>query len=134
MNKVDILVGKRIRARRLAIGMSQTDLGKAVGVKFQQIQKYETAFNRVSASRLWAIADTLGVDVVQFFEGIQPETANGFAKDATPRDLSPTLSDPELLELTGLYRDLPSRHKKAVLAMIRSIGQSELADRADMRT
>lgn len=134
MNTVDILVGKRIRARRLAIGMSQAELGRAVGVKFQQIQKYETAFNRVSASRLWAIADALGVQVVQFFEGILPESSNGIGKDAVPVDYKACFSDPEQLELMELFNVLPTRHKKAVLEVVRSMGQSELANRTGIKT
>lgn len=134
MNTVDILVGKRIRARRRALGMSQAELGKAIGVKFQQVQKYETAFNRVSASRLWSIAEVLGVDVVQFFDGIRaaPSPENG--KDTTPKDFMGCLSDPELLELMELYNVLPTRQKRAVLAVVRSMGQSELANKADAAT
>ncbi|MEY8842737.1 helix-turn-helix domain-containing protein, partial [Cribrihabitans sp. XS_ASV171] len=61
MNEVDVTVGQRIKARRMALGMSQADLGDAVGVRFQQVQKYESGANRVSASRLWSIAEVLGV-------------------------------------------------------------------------
>jgi len=127
MNKVDILVGQRIRARRRALGMSQAELGRLVGVKFQQVQKYETASNRVSASRLWAIADVLGVHVVHFFEGIRPEGNGGTGKDAVPKDFMAWLSDPDLVELIEQYCVLPTSHKQAVLAVVRSIGQSELA-------
>lgn len=67
---VDAHVGKRIRHRRWMIGMTQQQLADKVGIKFQQIQKYETGMNRVSASRLWDIADTLGVNIGFFFEGI----------------------------------------------------------------
>jgi transcriptional regulator with XRE-family HTH domain len=130
MNTVDILVGKRIRARRLAIGMSQAELGQAIGVRFQQVQKYESALNRVSASRLWAIANILGVEVVQFFAGIQPYTKDKVGTNAKPLDFGTHLSDPELLELVELYSVLPTVHKQAVLAMIRSMGQSELAVRS----
>ena len=58
---VDVHVGKRVRHRRWMVGMTQQQLGDIVGIKFQQIQKYETGMNRVSASRLWDIADALGV-------------------------------------------------------------------------
>ena len=67
---VDVHVGKRIHHRRWMIGMTQQQLADQVGIKFQQIQKYETGMNRVSASRLWDIAETLGVNIGFFFEGI----------------------------------------------------------------
>lgn len=70
---VDIHVGARIRARRQKIGMTQQALAEKVGVKFQQIQKYETGINRVSASRLWGIAKALGVSVGFFFKDYSDE-------------------------------------------------------------
>ncbi len=68
---VDDHVGKRVRERRREIGMSQTKLGNALGIAFQQIQKYEVGTNRVAAGRLWDIAKALEVDVGYFFEGIK---------------------------------------------------------------
>ncbi len=70
-NDVDDHVGRRIRQRRNALGMSQTKLADALGISFQQVQKYEIGFNRVAASRLWDIAKALEVDIGYFFEGIQ---------------------------------------------------------------
>jgi len=78
---VDVHVGKRIRHRRWLLAMTQQQLAEQVGIKFQQIQKYETGANRVSASRLWDIADTLGVPVSFFFEGLV--SANGDMAPAT---------------------------------------------------
>ena len=76
---VDVHVGKRIRQRRWLTGMTQQKLAELVGIKFQQIQKYETGAKRVSASRLWDIADALGVQVSFFFEGIKDAQAEGAA-------------------------------------------------------
>ena len=70
-SKVEAHVGRRVRERRREIGMSQTKLGDALGISFQQVQKYEIGINRVSASRLWDIANILEVDFGHFFEGIQ---------------------------------------------------------------
>ena len=64
---VDVHVGKRVRHRRWLIGMTQQQLAQQVGIKFQQIQKYETGANRISASRLWDIAEALDVPVSFFF-------------------------------------------------------------------
>ena len=81
-HQVDCHVGKRIRQRRWLVGMTQQQLAEKVGIKFQQIQKYETGANRVSASRLWDIADALDVPVHFFFEGLdkvdeEPARAKG---------------------------------------------------------
>ena len=67
---VDLHVGARIRNRRLVLGMSQTELGKAVGLTFQPVQKYENATNRISASRLAEVAAILKVPAAYFFDGL----------------------------------------------------------------
>ncbi len=69
--EVDAQVGRRVRERRNALGMSQEKLGNVLGVSFQQIQKYEAGIVRVAASRLWDITEALEVDVAYFFEGIE---------------------------------------------------------------
>ena len=74
---VDLYVGQRIRQRRWTIDMTQQQLAEKVGIRFQQIQKYETGTNRVSASRLWDIAAAMGVPVSYFFEGLDERGADG---------------------------------------------------------
>ncbi len=69
---VDAHVGRRVRERHRELGMSQAKLGNALGITFQQVQKYEIGMNRVAAGRLWDIAKILEVDQVgYFFEGIE---------------------------------------------------------------
>ena len=68
---IDKHVGNRIRLRRLDIGCSQTKLPKAVGVTFQQVQKYEKGTNRIAASRLYKLAKILGVPITFFFDGLE---------------------------------------------------------------
>jgi DNA-binding XRE family transcriptional regulator len=68
--ELDVLIGRRIRHRRWFLGISQPELGDMVGVSFQQIQKYETGRNRVSASTLWRVADALNCDIDFFFQDI----------------------------------------------------------------
>jgi transcriptional regulator with XRE-family HTH domain len=75
-NAVDVHVGSRVRMRRQLRGMSQEQLGKAIGLTFQQIQKYEHGTNRVSASRLYDMAEALDVPISYFFEEIPDEIAN----------------------------------------------------------
>ncbi|MDK3019262.1 helix-turn-helix domain-containing protein [Pseudodonghicola flavimaris] len=120
MNKIDLLVGQRIRARRHALGISQTELGEAIGVKFQQIQKYETGANRVSASRLWAVAEKLGVDIVYFFEGIRPATPTDKGLK-TPVDHMDFLSDQDAILMMELFRKLPGPQRSAVLSFVQSL-------------
>lgn len=67
---IDQHIGKRIRERRIEIGMSQDALGAKLGVSFQQIQKYESGANRIAASRLYLLSKTLDVDLSFFFEGL----------------------------------------------------------------
>ncbi len=73
---IDVHVGKMVRARRRAIGVSQHDLAAAIGVTFQQVQKYELGSNRVSASKLFAIARALGVPVASFFNDLEEAGAD----------------------------------------------------------
>ncbi len=73
-NPIDIHVGKRLRLRRLLLGLSQDRLGQMIGLTFQQIQKYENGTNRISASRLWDIAVLLEVPISFFFEDMDQET------------------------------------------------------------
>ncbi|MFP6758698.1 MAG: helix-turn-helix domain-containing protein [Alphaproteobacteria bacterium] len=74
---VDVHVGARVRFKRKLLGLSQADLGKAVGLTFQQIQKYESGANRVSASRLYQVASILDVPVSFFFEDMPSEITGG---------------------------------------------------------
>ena len=67
---VDVAIGRRAREARLSHGLTQTELGNAIGVSFQQIQKYEKGTNRISGSRLWMIGNVLNVPVVYFFQGL----------------------------------------------------------------
>jgi len=67
---IDKYVGSRVRARRVGLRISQTKLGDAIGVTFQQVQKYENGTNRIGASNLFKISKTLSVDVAFFFEGL----------------------------------------------------------------
>ncbi|MGQ0664958.1 MAG: helix-turn-helix domain-containing protein, partial [Pseudomonadota bacterium] len=73
-NPVDIHVGSRVRQRRTLLGMSQSMLGKALGLTFQQVQKYERGTNRVGASRLYDLTRVLDVPVTYFFADMAPET------------------------------------------------------------
>jgi transcriptional regulator with XRE-family HTH domain len=118
---VDVHVGKRIRHRRWMLGMTQQQLAEQVGVKFQQIQKYETGMNRVSASRLWDIADTLDVTINFFFEGLS-EDGNGIkAGDSIPGDI---LTDKEALELLRSYYAIPENQRRRLFDLARVLSEA----------
>ena len=75
--QVDAYVGERIRTRRTELGLTQDDLASALEISYQQVQKYETGANRVSAGRLFQIALKLDIDVAHFFEGAEQATVSG---------------------------------------------------------
>jgi transcriptional regulator with XRE-family HTH domain len=70
--RVDEHVGERVRQRRAELGLTQHDLAQALGISYQQVQKYETGANRVSSGRLYEIAHKLEVDIAHFFDGLEP--------------------------------------------------------------
>lgn len=113
---VDVHVGKRVRHRRWLIGMTQQQLAEKVGIKFQQIQKYETGANRISASRLWDIADALDVQVSFFFEGLEDENATSGDQGGVPADL---LGDKEALDLVRSYYAIPENQRKRLFELAR---------------
>ncbi len=114
---VDVHVGKRVRHRRWMVGMTQQQLGEIVGIKFQQIQKYETGMNRISASRLWDIANALTVNISFFFEGYEGAVEGDEAKHADPRgDL---LADKEALELVRSYYNIPETQRRRLFDLAR---------------
>jgi transcriptional regulator with XRE-family HTH domain len=112
---VDIHVGKRVRHRRWLVGMTQQQLAEKVGIKFQQIQKYETGANRVSASRLWDISEALDVPVSFFFEGIDDSQDAG-ADMGVPADL---LGDKEALDLIRSYYAIPENQRRRLFDLAR---------------
>ena len=115
---VDAHVGKRIRHRRWMVGMTQQQLADKVGIKFQQIQKYETGMNRVSASRLWDISESLGVTISFFFEGLSGNTASS----AVPA--GDMLVDKEALELVRSYYSIPEAQRRRLFDLARVLSDA----------
>ena len=115
---VDIHVGRRIRQVRWLKGMTQQQLAMEVGVKFQQMQKYETGANRVSASRLWQLSGALEVPVSFFFDSLPEEggrrTAAGFQE-------SDQLYERESMELVRAYYALNANLRRYFLDLIKAI-------------
>jgi transcriptional regulator with XRE-family HTH domain len=121
-HSVDVHVGKRIRHRRWMNGTTQQQLAEKVGIKFQQIQKYETGMNRVSASRLWDIAHSLGVPVAFFFDGLDGTQASEAAPGSDmPGDI---LSDREALELLRSYYAIPENQRRRLFDLARVLSEA----------
>ena len=118
---VDVHVGKRIRHRRWMNGTTQQQLAEAVGIKFQQIQKYETGMNRVSASRLWDIANVLNVQVSFFFEGIDDSAQKAESTSDMPGDI---LTDKEALELLRSYYSIPENQRRRLFDLARVLSEA----------
>ncbi len=110
---VDLHVGQKVRQRRCMAGMTQQQLGDKVGIRFQQIQKYESGTNRISASRMWDIAAAMEVPVSCFFEGI-----DGQATDSgeTRGDI---LTDREALALVRAYYAIPENQRRRLFDLAR---------------
>lgn len=114
---VDVHVGKRVRQRRWMLGVTQQQLAEHVGIKFQQIQKYETGMNRVSASRLWDIAHALDAPVAFFFEGLEgPGASAGGVRTGLPEDV---MADREALELVRSYYAIPEAQRRRLFDLAR---------------
>ncbi len=117
---VDVHVGKRVRQRRWMIGMTQQQLAEQVGIKFQQIQKYETGMNRISASRLWDISKALDVPISFFFEGLE-------GADRSDTAAGDILADKEALELVKAYYAIPEPQRKRLFELARVLSESSAA-------
>jgi transcriptional regulator with XRE-family HTH domain len=126
-NIVDIHVGGKVRLRRTMLGMSQEKLGAALGVTFQQVQKYEKGTNRVGASRLQAIATTLHVPVSYFFEDVGDGSA-GETAGTDERIVRETMLSREGITL---MRCLAAIRSPSVKTKLISLAKALAADRPD---
>jgi transcriptional regulator with XRE-family HTH domain len=100
------------------LGVTQQQLAERVGIKFQQIQKYETGMNRISASRLWDISEALEVPISFFFEGLD---ADGRTESDMPGDL---MSDKEALELVRSYYAIPENQRRRLFDLARVLSEA----------
>lgn len=115
---VDVHVGKRVRHRRWMVGMTQQQLADKVGIKFQQIQKYETGMNRISASRLWDISDALGVPISFFFEGL--DQSSGIVEEID----GDILADKEALMLVRSYYAIPEAQRRRLFDLAKVLSDA----------
>ena len=128
-NPVDIHVGKRIREKRILLGYSQTQLAKALGITFQQVQKYENGTNRVSASRLVDLSSILSVAIGFFFDSMptevyeqSPRLRSGLAEEPADDIKMNPMMKRETLELVRVYYQIEDpKQRKSVVNLCRSL-------------
>jgi transcriptional regulator with XRE-family HTH domain len=119
-NSIDIYVGSRLRRRRRLLGLTQANLGEQVGIRFQQIQKYECAANRISASRLFDLSEALHVPVQYFYDGLSDKDAANDS-DVLPSDV---LSQRETMELVRAYYSLGEEPRRRLLDLAKAMTAS----------
>jgi transcriptional regulator with XRE-family HTH domain len=131
-NPVDKYVGSRVRMRRIMLGMSQEKLGEALGLTFQQIQKYEKGTNRVGASRIQQISEILQVPVSFLFEGGPSGmiNADGFGEATSPAYVSDFLATSEGLALTRAFTRIDdAKLRRSIVDLVQQIAAQESANK-----
>jgi transcriptional regulator with XRE-family HTH domain len=119
VHPTDKHVGTRVRHRRMALGLSQSDLGRVLGLTFQQVQKYEKGTNRISASRLQVIAETLQVEVPFFFKGLKGGSPS---VSPAPDFLAPFVSSADGQALAKAFTKISDvRVRRAIVALVRAM-------------
>ncbi len=125
---VDVHVGARVRLRRMMLGVSQETLGKALGLTFQQVQKYEKGSNRIGASRLMELSELLEVPVQFFYDdfGGAIGGAPGLAESDPGDDFMELVSSPEGVQLCRHFAAIKDQKvKKRVLDLVKTIAETE---------
>ncbi len=120
---IDLHLGKRLRRRRRLLGLTQQQVAEGVGIRFQQIQKYECGANRISAARLWQLAQVLDVPVNYFYDGLT-ETPMRRERDGGPADPA---AGKETQDLIRAYQNLGERPRRRLLDLARSLNTESAA-------
>ena len=131
-NHVDRHVGSRVRLRRMLLGLSQEKLGEALGLTFQQVQKYEKGTNRIGASRLQQISHVLKAPVAFFFDGAphQPGQPKGLGEAPSPAYVLDFLATSEGLALTKAFtRITDSKLRRSIVDLVEQIAAREGPDK-----
>ncbi len=115
---IDLHLGRRLRSRRRLLGLTQQQLAIVVGVRFQQIQKYECGANRISAARLWCLAEVLKVPVGYFYDGLHGAAS---VSHASPVAGDEAMAREESMDLIRAYYQLEERPRRRLLDLARSL-------------
>jgi transcriptional regulator with XRE-family HTH domain len=116
---IDVLLGRRLRSRRRLMGLTQGQLAQLVGVRFQQIQKYEAGANRISAARIWGLAQALGVPASYFFDGLP--SLKGAESECAPDDGARLMDQAESVDLIRVFHQLGEQPRRRLLDLARSL-------------
>lgn len=116
--EVDLIIGKRVRQRRLLMGLTQEKLGNLVGIKFQQIQKYESGSNRIAASRLWQLSEALQVPISFFFDDLDSTIEN-------PSINNEMINSSESIKILKYYYSLDDASRSNLKEFLKSICQND---------
>jgi transcriptional regulator with XRE-family HTH domain len=119
-NDIDVHLGKRLRRRRRLLGLTQQQLAGTVGVRFQQIQKYECGANRISASRLWQLSEALEVPVGYFYDGLSDADRRELANQDSSEG-GEMFARKETLDLIRAYYQLGERPRRRLLDLAKSL-------------
>ncbi|MFZ4606243.1 MAG: helix-turn-helix domain-containing protein [Caulobacter sp.] len=126
-NDIDVHLGKRLRRRRRLLGLTQQQLAGTVGVRFQQIQKYECGANRISASRLWQLSEALEVPVGYFYDGLSDADRRELQSE-TSGEGGEMFARKETLDLIRAYYQLGERPRRRLLDLAKSLnGETDAA-------
>ncbi len=123
-NPVDLHIGQRLRNRRWFQGMTQHQVAEAIGIRFQQVQKYESGANRISASRLWEIARSLDVPVSFFFDGLDDPNRSPQIDSSSQG----TMYQRETIELVRVYYAIDEGPRRRLLALAKAITNQDPQD------
>jgi transcriptional regulator with XRE-family HTH domain len=125
IKEVDAHVGELVRERRKDIGMSQEKLGDAIGVTFQQVQKYEKGTNRIGSSRLMQIANALGVPPTYFFEGAPTAARLTAGNQKATQYVADFVSSKDGTALMKAFARLPKDVQRSVVMLVKKIAENE---------
>jgi transcriptional regulator with XRE-family HTH domain len=127
-NDIDLHLGKRLRRRRRLLGLTQQQLAGSVGVRFQQIQKYECGANRISAARLWQLSEALEVPIGYFYDGLGDQPGHTVIGNDRTDSSGEMFARKETLDLIRAYYQLGERPRRRLLDLAKSLnGESDAA-------
>jgi len=128
-NDIDLHLGRRLRRRRRLLGLTQQQLALAVGIRFQQIQKYECGANRISAARLWQLSEALEIPVGYFYDGLTEAQARREreAPAAGENRSGEVMARKETMDLIRAYYQLGERPRRRLLDLAKSLNTETVA-------
>jgi transcriptional regulator with XRE-family HTH domain len=125
-NDIDLHLGRRLRRRRRLLGLTQQQLASAVGIRFQQIQKYECGANRISAARLWQLAEALEIPIGYFYDGLSDAQARKEREPAAAEQRSgEVMARKETMDLIRAYYQLGERPRRRLLDLAKSLNNEQ---------